>query len=378
MPLDSILQSAINFKMRLKKIVNFIENRFPLDLQETYDNCGLTYGHLDNEISGVLVCLDVTDEVVQESIRKKCNLIISHHPVIFKGIKKINGRSMNQRVLEQCIKNDISLYALHTNLDNHHEGVNKEIANKIGLKDTQVLLPKQNTLYKLAIYIPTDSVGGLDEALFAEGAGSIGNYSECSFHIKGQGTFKPNEHAKPSIGKKDTRERVDEVRAEYLVKSIDLRRVLNAMWEIHPYEEVAHDIIPLKNNTADIGSGMYGLLEKGMSEIEFLKKIKADFNLKTFRHTQLLGKEIKKVAVCGGSGSFLLNQSKHIKADVFITSDFKYHEFFDAENEILILDIGHWESEQYTSDLICEILNEKFSNFAIHLTEVNTNPVNYF
>ena len=364
--------------MLIKNIIEFLEKKFSLDLQESYDNCGLTYGHSQNEVTGVLICLDVTEESVKEAIRKKCNLIISHHPVLFKGIKQINLNSMNARVLEQCIKNDIALYTLHTNLDNHQEGVNKEISNRIGLDDTKVLLPKPSTLCKLVVYVPSEHLNSLDSALFKEGAGSIGNYSECSFKTKGQGTFKPNEKANPFIGEKGKRELVDEIRVEYLVRNDMLRSVLNAMWENHPYEQIAHEVIPIQNKTSEIGAGMWGVLPNEISELEFLQKIKADFNLKTLKHTNLMGKTIKKVAVCGGSGSFLLEQAKRIKADVFITSDFKYHEFFDAENEILILDIGHWESEQFTTNLIGGILNEKFSNFALHLTEVNTNPVNYF
>lgn len=364
--------------MHIKDIIEFIENKFPLDLQESYDNCGLTYGHLHNKLKGVLVCLDVTDKIVEEAIEKKCNLIVSHHPVIFQGLKKINLKSMNSRVLEKCIKNDIALYALHTNLDNHCDGVNKELMNRIGIESPEILLPKSNTLSKLVVYVPSEHIDALDKALFTKGAGGIGDYTECSFRAKGEGTFKANEQAKPVIGKKGKRAFVNEIRAEYLVRNTDLREIVNAMHIVHPYEQVAYDIIAIENNNKEFGSGMIGELPKEMTEIEFLNQLKLNFNLKTIRHTSFREKKISKVAVCGGSGSFLLEHAKRIKADVFITSDFKYHEFFDAENEILILDIGHWESEQFTTNLICRILNENFSNFGLHLTEVNTNPVNYF
>ena len=364
--------------MQIKDLIEFIENKFPLELQESYDNCGLTYGHKENTLEGILVCLDVTEQVVKEAIQKKCNVIVSHHPVIFNGIKKINLNSMNTRILEQCIKNDIALYALHTNLDNHNEGVNKEIINRIGLENPEIMLPKKNTLSKLAVYVPSKDLDSMDKAVFNEGAGSIGDYSECSFRLNGQGSFKPNELANPVIGEKGEKEFVEEVRVEYLVRNADLRNVLNAMWKCHPYEQVAHEIIPIQNKNHEIGSGMFGFLPNPMSEEDFLHKIKADFNLNTIRHTALRQKNIHKIAVCGGSGSFLLEQAKRVKADVFITSDFKYHEFFDAENEIIILDIGHWESEQFTTNLIGRILNENFSNFGVQLPEVNTNPVNYF
>tara|TARA_Y100001978_G_scaffold138775_1_gene124103 strand:- start:161 stop:1255 length:1095 start_codon:yes stop_codon:yes gene_type:complete len=364
--------------MTLKTIVNFIESKFPLALQEPYDNCGLTYGHPDAEIDGILVCLDVTEEVVAEAIQKKCNLIISHHPVIFQGLKNVTGKSMNQRVIESCIQKKIYLYALHTNLDNHYKGVNYQIANKIGLKNLKPLAPKKDTLMKLVVYVPEAQKENIDHALFQEGAGSIGNYSECSFNVKGKGSFTPNIEASPSFGEHEKNQSIDEIRAEYLVRHTDLKSVLNAMWKHHPYEEVAHDIVPIKNTNPEIGSGMMGEMNIAMDELDFLKKIKSDFGLSILRHSEFLKKPIKNVAICGGSGAFLLGSAKKSKADVFITSDFKYHEFFDAENQILILDIGHWESEQFTSILIRDFLNEKFSNFAIHLTEVNTNPVNYF
>lgn len=364
--------------MILKEIVQFIEDKFPLENQESYDNCGLSYGHLENELNGILVCLDVTEEVVNEAIKKQCNLIISHHPVIFRGVTKIDGSKMNLRVLEKCIQHNIALYALHTNLDNDISGVNKKISNRIGIENPKILLPKNNTLVKLSVYIPFDNIDQVEDALFQQGAGSIGNYTGCSFKVKGVGTFRPSKNANPTIGEKEIKESVDEFKAEYLVRTHDLNNVLNAMWDSHPYEEVAHEIIPIMNVDSEIGSGMVGFLDEEMEEKDFLNKIKKSFNIKCIKHTALRGNKIKKIAVCGGSGSFLLEQAIRKEADVFITSDFKYHEYFDAENKILILDIGHWESEQFTTELIGEILMEKFSNFAIHLTEVNTNPVNYF
>ena len=363
--------------MIIQHITDFLENRFPLSLQESYDNCGLTYGHKNTVIKGVLISLDVTEKIVEEAISKNCNLIISHHPVIFKGLKKINGANISERVIELCIKHEIALYAIHTNLDNHKEGVNKRIADKIGLINTQILSPKKGTLVKLSVFVPEEAIQDISEAMFEAGAGSIGNYTECSFQSQGKGTYKPSENAKPSKGNINQNSIEDEIKLEFLVPLDRIRGVLHAMKTNHPYEEVAHDIIPLLNEQQDMGSGMIGALEKPMPTATFLNTVKKTFEAGVIKHTALIHNEIKTVAVCGRTRSFLIEQAKRKKADVFISSDIKYHEFFDANEELIIIDIGHYESEQFTINLIYENLKEKFSNFALHLTEVNTNPVKY-
>ena len=363
--------------MIIQHITDFLEHRFPLSLQESYDNCGLTYGHKKTALKGVLISLDVTEKIVEEAISKNCNLIISHHPVIFKGLKKINGSNMSERVIELCIRHEIALYAIHTNLDNHKEGVNKRIADKIGLVNTHILLPKKGTLVKLSVFVPEESTHTLSQAMFEAGAGSIGNYTECSFQSKGQGTYKPNKNAKPSKGNINQNSIENEMKLEFLVPLDRIGGVLHAMKTKHPYEEVAHDIVPLLNEQQDMGSGMIGTLKNPMSTETFLKTIKKTFEAGIIKHTSLIHNEIKTVAVCGGTGSFLIEQARRKKADIFISSDIKYHEFFDANEELIIVDIGHYESEQFTINLIYENLKEKFSNFALHLTEVNTNPVKY-
>jgi dinuclear metal center YbgI/SA1388 family protein len=330
------------------------------------------------EITGVLVCLDSIEKIIDEAIEKNCNLIIAHHPIIFKGLKKMTESNYIERVVTKCIKNDIALYAIHTNLDNHFEGVNKEIANRIGLKNLRILQPIQGNLSKLTVFVPKDALEKLDEAIFKAGGGQIGNYSECHFRTEGTGTFKGNENSNPQIGNKNVREAFDEFRVEYLVSNYHLRTVLNAMNTAHPYEEVAYEIYPIQNSNQFEGAGMIGELETEQDEIAFLTQLKSTFNCGIIRHTQLLGRKIKKVAFCGGSGSFLLSKAIQQKADIFITGDFKYHEFFDAEKQIIIADIGHFESEQFTTNLLAERLKENFTNFAIHLTEHNTNPINYF
>lgn len=363
--------------MIIQHITDFLEHRFPLSLQESYDNCGLTYGHKKTALKGVLISLDVTEKIVEEAISKNCNLIISHHPVVFKGLKKINGSNMSERVIELCIRHEIALYAIHTNLDNHKEGVNKRIADKIDLVKTHILLPKKGTLVKLSVFVPEESTHKLSQAMFEAGAGSIGNYTECSFQSKGQGTYKPNKNAKPSKGNINQNSIENEMKLEFLVPLDRIGVVLQAMKTNHPYEEVAHDIVPLLNEQQDMGSGMIGKLKKPMSAETFLNTIKQTFKAGVIKHTALVHNEIKSVAICGGTGSFLIEQAKRKKADVFISSDIKYHEFFDANEELIIVDIGHYESEQFTINLIYENLKEKFSNFALHLTEVNTNPVKY-
>lgn len=364
--------------MLIKNVTDFLEEKYPLSLQESYDNCGLTYGHKEQKLSGILFALDVTENTVKEAISKNCNLIISHHPVVFKGLKKINGSTMTERVLELSIKNNIALYAIHTNLDNHKNGVNKRIADKIGLSQLKILSPKNETLVKLCVFVPEDAEPTLSNALFKSGAGAIGNYSECNFKSIGKGSFKPNLNATPSVGAINKKIESTEVKVEYLVPLARLSIVLNAMNANHPYEEVAHDIIPLLNSQQDMGSGMIGELQEPMTTRSFLKHLKATFNVGIIKHTALIYDEINTVAICGGSGSFLIDAARKNKADIFITSDIKYHEFFDANNELIIADIGHWESEQFTVNLLYENIKEKFSKFALHLSEENTNPVKYF
>ena len=361
----------------VKEIVHFLEESFPLSLQESYDNCGLICGRMDQEVQGVLLCLDSLEATVDEAIAKNCQLIIAHHPIIFKGLKKITGNSYVERVMEKCIQHGISLYAIHTNLDNHIDGVNGEIADRIGLINRRILRPMNNQLYKLVVFVPKDALSDIDTALFQIGVGSIGNYSECHFRTEGIGTFTPNKWANPSIGTKNIREEVAEFRVEYLVPKPLIGIALRTLFEAHPYEEVSHEIYPVENQDQRLGAGIVGELPLETGSLEFLKSLKTTFNCQVIRHTEILNKSIKTVALCGGSGSFLLTDAIRSKADIFITGDFKYHEFFDAENHLIIADIGHFESEQFTPQLLAEKLKEKFTKFAIHLTCLNTNPINY-
>ena len=364
--------------MKLKEITTYLESLAPLSSQVSYDNCGLLIGNKETEINSTLICLDCTEEIVEEAIHRGCNLIISHHPIIFSGIKKLNGNNYIERTIIKAIQNNIAIYAIHTNLDNYRFGVNYEIGKRLGLENLQILAPSENTLCKLSVFVPEDYSKQVSEALFKAGAGNIGNYSDCSFTQNGTGTFKPLENSNPFEGKIGEISKSKEQKVEVIVSSHILNSVLNAMKSSHPYEEIAYDIIALKNKNQFEGSGMFGYLTSEMDEISFLKKIKETFQCGIIRHTDLLNKAIKTVAFCGGSGSFLLKNAKQIKADIFITADYKYHDFFDSENEIVIADIGHFESEQYTSNLIADILKKKFPTFAVHITGVITNPINYF
>ncbi|MEY3678030.1 MAG: hypothetical protein RI924_171 [Bacteroidota bacterium] len=363
--------------MKLNELTGFLESIAPLAYQEDYDNSGLLVGHPDQEISSAIISLDCTEAVLDEAIRKGCSLIISHHPIVFKGLKKFNGKNYVERVVMKAIKHDIALYAIHTNYDHVLDGVNKALCQKLGLQNLQILAPKSGMLKKLVTYTPLDKAEQVRTALFAAGAGNIGNYAECSFNLEGEGTFKAGSGAKPFVGKVGERHRESETRIEVIFPAYAESEVLKALFGAHPYEQVAYDLYALSNTYQDVGSGMLGELPQEQDELEFLKMVKSQLACAVIRHTDLLGKKVKKVAVCGGSGSFLLANALQAGADFFITADYKYHEFFDAEGRIVIADVGHYESEQFTQSLLFESISKKFPNFALHLTEQNTNPIKY-
>ena len=364
--------------MLLKDIINILETIAPTYLQEDYDNAGLLTGTEKMYCTGAVISLDCTEAVVQEAIDKNCNLIIAHHPIIFKGLKKINGNNYVQQTIIKAIKNDIAIYAIHTNLDNVLQGVNGKIAEMLGLKNVQILAPKKNVLKKLVVYSPPENAEVLKEALFAAGAGHIGNYSECSFTTNGIGTFKPGKTANPVKGEIDARDTSAEVKIEVVFPEWLQNTILTSLKINHPYEEIAFDIFNLQNNYQNIGIGVTGILPEPMEEKDFLKKLSDLFKTSTIKHTALLNKKCSKIALCGGAGSFLTNAAKAAGADVYVTADVKYHEFFDADGQILLADIGHYESEQFTIDLLYELLSNKFPNFALLKTGINTNPVQYF
>ncbi len=361
----------------IRDVTNHLEKIAPLSYQESYDNSGLITGDENAGVRGITVCLDSTEDVVKDAIKNNCNLIIAHHPIVFSGLKKINRKSYVGRTITTAIRNDVAIYAIHTNLDNVSNGVNRMIGEKLGLVNLEILSGKSNILRKLVTFCPADNAEKVRSALFSAGAGDIGNYSECSFNTTGEGTFKGNERSNPTLGEKGTRHTENEVRIEMVYEFPKQKDILNALFNNHPYEEVAYDILSLENSFRNVGSGMVGELAGPQKEMEFLQHVKKTMKAGMIRYTDLTGNDIKRVAVCGGSGSFLLREAINSGAQAFITADFKYHQFFDAEGKIVILDIGHYESEQFTMELIKSLILEKFSTFAVRLTEVQTNPVYY-
>ncbi len=364
--------------MKVGEITKFLESFAPLNYQEAYDNSGLIVGEPQQEVSGVLLSLDCTEEIVQEAIDKGCNLIISHHPIVFKGLKRFNGKNYVERVVMRAIRENIAIYAIHTNLDAVIQGVNGEIARRMGLIHPRILSPKADLLVKLAVYGPQDSLEEVSEALFQAGAGHIGQYKECSFRSYGEGTFNGEEGANPFVGEIGQRHQEAEFKLEVIVSVQDQQKVIQAMMAVHPYEEVAYDLIPLRNQHQFVGLGLIAELSVSVEPLAFLHLLKDKMQAQVIRHTALLNKKIKKVAICGGAGSFLLKNAIAAGADAFVTADFKYHEFFDAENHLIICDIGHFETEQFTPVLLQRLLENTFQETSFLITERNTNPIQYF
>jgi dinuclear metal center YbgI/SA1388 family protein len=371
--------------MKVKEVMNALEEIAPLSYSEDFDNTGLLVGDSGWEVTGILVTLDTLESVVDEAIDQDCNLIVSFHPIIFSGLKKITGRSYVERVIQKAIRNDIAIFAIHTALDNAWNGVNAMICDKIGLNKTSILIPKQGTIQKLVTYVPVKEASTVREALFAVGAGDIGNYSNCSFSSEGQGSFNPNENANPMLGTRGKTHFEDEIRIEVTFQKHKKGKILQALFSAHSYEEVAYEITTLENTNQHIGMGMIGTLENPVPEEEFLSHLKVSMQTSCIRHSELRGKPVQKVAVLGGSGSFAIDAAKAKGADAFVTADMKYHDFFKSEGEILLADIGHYESEQFTKELIINVLSKKILNFApalpegrLVLSQINTNPISYF
>ena len=363
--------------MQAKEIIQVLEEWAPPSLQESYDNSGLIVGHPSTEVTGILVNLDCIEEVVDEAISTGCNMIVAHHPIVFQGLKRFNGKNYVERTVIKAIKNDILIYAIHTNLDHVKDGVNAMIGDKLGLKNLKVLAPKTGVLCKLVTYVPTNHAEQVRQSIFNAGAGHIGEYDQCSFNLNGQGTFRGNENSEPFVGEAGKLHMEDEVRIETIMPTFVKSTVLKALLSAHPYEEVAFDIYPLENSWHEVGSGMVGTLNEPMNASAFLSHVKKSMNVPALRFTECEKKTIQKVAFCGGSGSFLINAAKLKQADVFVTSDIKYHQFFDGEKDMMLVDIGHHENEQFTSDLICAKLKEKFPTFAVRLSDTPTNPIKY-
>lgn len=363
--------------MKIKEIVSALERFAPLPLQDGFDNAGLQIGLTEAEATGALLCLDVTEAVLDEAITFGCNLVISHHPLIFKGYKSITGKDYVERCILKAIKNDLVIYSAHTNLDNAPGGVNFKIAEKIGLKNVRILETKEDALLKLVTFVPVSHAEEVRKALFTAGCGCIGNYDSCSYNLEGEGTFRAQEGTQPYCGEVGELHTEREVRIETILPIYQKTEAIKALLAAHPYEEPAFDLYPLKNDWLQAGSGVIGELESAETELEFLKRIKKTFEVGCLKHNKLTGREIQTVALCGGAGAFLLPHAIRNRADVFITGEIKYHDYFGHDTEILLAELGHYESEQYTKEIFYTIIRDLFPNFTVLLTKVNTNPIKY-
>ena len=364
-------------RVKVRDVIQHLESFAPPAYQESYDNSGLITGDFDQPVEGILVTLDCTEAVVDEAIAGGCNLIVAHHPIVFKGLKRLTGSNYVERVVIKAIRANLAIYAIHTNLDNVHAGVNRKICELIGLTHVKVLQPRRDTLGKLVTFVPPSSRDAVLEALYDAGAGNIGNYSNCSFSSSGTGTFTASERANPAIGSRGVAEHVDEVRIEVIFPAFLQDRIMRALRKAHPYEEVAHYVTALSNENQEVGSGMIGDLPHPVEPMSFLNGLKNSLGVQVIRATRILDRPVSRVAVCGGAGSFLLRKAIQSGAQVFVSADFKYHDFFDADDRIIVADIGHYESEVHTKELLRDVLMKKFPTFAIIFSKTVTNPISY-
>lgn len=363
--------------MKIKEIVAALERFAPLPLQDGFDNAGLQVGLTEEEVTGALLCLDVTEAVVDEAIALGFNLIVSHHPLLFKPLKRISGRNYIERCVMKALRNGIAIYSAHTNLDNAPHGVNAKIAAKLGLTRLQILAPKEANLLKLVTFVPVAQAEEVREALFAAGCGSIGNYDACSYNVQGEGTFRAGAGTHPFCGKEGELHTEKEIRVETVLPSFKRNQAIAALLEAHPYEEPAYDVYALQNEWQQAGSGIVGELPEEESEIDFLQRLKRTFEVGCVKHGRLTGKTIRKVALCGGAGAFLLPNALQAQADVYITGEMHYHDYFDYETLMLVAEIGHYESEQYTKELFYDFFTQQYPSMKVQITTINTNPIQY-
>ncbi|WP_339836374.1 Nif3-like dinuclear metal center hexameric protein [uncultured Flavobacterium sp.] len=364
--------------MKIKDTLAILEKMAPLGYAESFDNVGLLVGDENANLTGILVCHDALEVVIDEAIANKCNLVVCFHPILFGGLKKIIGKNYVERAVIKAIKKDIAIYAVHTALDNHKDGVNKIFCDALGIENSKVLIPKENYIQKLVTYTVSDNAEKLRNSLFDAGAGNIGNYEDCSFSSQGIGTYMGNENSNPEVGSRFEFVEAKEIKIEVTFEKHLQSKIIKALFSNHVYEEVAYEIYNIENKHQNIGLGRVGSLKNALSESDFLQLIREKLDCKGIRHSKLLGKPIKKVAVLGGSGSYAIKNAIASGADAYLTADLKYHQFYEAENHLLLADIGHFESERFTKNYIVDYLKEKITNFAIILSQENTNPVKYF
>lgn len=364
--------------MTIKSVFPILESLAPLGYAEDFDNVGLLIGDANQPLTGILVCHDALESVIDEAVSKNCNLVVCFHPILFQALKKINGKTYVEKAIIKAIKHDVAIYAIHTALDNHQYGVNHYFCEAIGLKNQSILIPKKHYIQKLVTYTRPENVEGLRTALFEAGAGKIGNYENCSFNSIGTTTYQGNEKSNPNYGEKLEYVSGEEVKIEVTFEKHLQASIVHALKTHHVYEEVAYEIYQLENKHQNIGLGMIGEFDQSINETDFLNFVKEKLDLQIIRHSAFLNKPIKKVAVLGGSGSFAIGAAIAQGADAFLTADLKYHQFYEAENQLILLDVGHFESEKFTKNYLFDFLKKKITNFAIILSEINTNPVKYF
>lgn len=361
--------------MKVKDIISALEEFAHPQLQEDYDNTGLNVGNPNAEITGILLCIDITEEVIDEAIETNCNMIVSHHPLIFGKLKKITGNNYAEKCIIKAIKKDISIYCGHTSFDAVDKGVSYKICEKLGLQNLKILSPKKDFLKKISVYVPEKHTETVRLAMFEAGAGTIGEYNYCSFNVSGTGSFQAGEDTNPYVGKKGEIHYEPEIKTEMIFPAFLQTKIITAMLSAHPYEEVAYDIYSLDNSWEKAGLGMTGETTKPINEKDLLKILKENFNVENIRHSKLLNTKIDKIAVCGGSGASFINNAINSGAQVYISGDIKYHDYFLSENKILIIDIGHFESEQFTKEIFYDIIMKKKPTFAVRFSKINTNPI---
>ncbi len=369
--------------MTCKEIIKYFEDWAPKEIAWQKDNVGLQIGSINRKIKNILLCLELTDRVVEDAIKKNCNLIISHHPLLFHPLKKIDlQKDKISQLVEILIKNDITLYSAHTNLDFTKDGVSFELAKVLKLKEIDFLVHSKSNQYKLIVFVPSGYVDKVANVIFENGGGIIGEYSGCSFRTSGVGTFKGSEQSNPAVGKKGKEEKVEEIKLEVLIDSWNLKNALSAIFKVHPYEEVAYDVYPVENQNVKYGAGAVGELEKSLSQTEFLKYLSNQLKIKNFRYSKGSGNRIKKVALCGGAGGEMLKDAINAGADTFITADIKYHTFHDANEKLLLIDAGHYETEIHSLNEVKRKLNQfiNINNSAIKIFNYNgsTNPIIFY
>ena len=364
--------------MKVKEIIKTIESFAPIGLQEPWDNSGLIIGDKESNVTGILLSLDITESILDEAAELGCNMIVSHHPMVFSGMKRFTGKDYTSRLVRRAIKEDFIIYSAHTNLDQVPEGVSGEMSKKLGLLETKILVPRKDDLMKLVCFVPSKHLEDVSRAVYDVGAGQIGNYDSCGYSSQGTGTFRAGEGSDPFVGNIGEVHREEEARFETIFTKHLKQKVVTALIHAHPYEEVAYDLYPIVNENSGLGLGLVGNLSEPIGELDFIQKVKNIFGSPCIRHTKLLNKDIRRVAVCGGSGAEFLAHAKGSGADAYITADVKYHQFFDSDSEILLLDIGHYESEQVALSIFNRLFLKKMTNFAVHLSKISTNPINYF